>query len=92
MVLLLMSAWLALNTGLPVFAESAAAADCCADETNHRDCPVTCDHCVCCSHRVAVDVPASIRASEKTMIGATEWLAAQAPASPDPREWLHVPI
>jgi|CXWL01.1.fsa_nt_gi hypothetical protein len=92
MPFVMMSAWLALAAPISTFIETMAASDCCTDETSHRDCPVTCSQCVCCSHRLVIDVPALASAPDAPVPGTTEHPVSSVPAAPDPRELLHVPI
>ena len=86
-------------TGLAGALERLCAGDC-ADDCGERDrgcddgtCPPVCASCQCArAPTMIATVPAAIVAPLPIAVRATHGADAAPPASPDPREILHVPI
>lgn len=93
LVFLLAGALLVLGgAGVDAHAEGTCTAQCPDDDAGGH-CPPNCSDCLCCGHltsalfRVEFEVRPQARA-----VGSSLTAPGTLPASPDPRELLHVPI
>lgn len=82
---------LALASGGIAWADAEGCAEECPDDDAKGECAPGCDDCTCCPHIRALKVEAEFKERSAQSAVKVRSVLKSAPASPEPKEILHVP-